>query len=178
MAPQSISSGTSATDKPGITQARLKELLHYDLETGAFTWLVSKKGPGAAAGRTAGSTRYDGYIQIKLDGRKYWAHRLVWMWLYGFWPDQNIDHIDGNPSNNAISNLRDVSQAWNIHNIRKDKPRNASNLPRGVYQINGGNFYARIRSNGTLHLGTFATIQEAQTAYLKARIARHPGYVA
>lgn len=172
-------SDVNSTSRPELTQAQLRTILSYDIETGAFTWLVSKKGPGAFAGRRAGSTRHDGYIQIKLEGRKYWAHRLVWLWMYGFWPDQNIDHIDGNPSNNAISNLRDVSQSFNVHNIRKEKSGKTSGLPRGVSLNPYGNYIARIRATGfNAHIGTFKTITEAELAYKNARIERHPGFVA
>ena len=153
------------------------EQLAYDPSTGDFRWLVSKKGPGAKAGAVAGWRNRDGYVCIKLGQHKVFAHRLAWLVTRGSWPEHFIDHIDGNPSNNRIVNLRDVPQALNIHNVRRDKSGKTSGLPRGVKK-NGNGFAARIRSGGkSLHIGQFATIGEASTAYQAARARLHAGFV-
>ena len=124
-----------------ITAESLRCLLAYDSATGLFTWKVSKKGPGARGGSVAGWKRPDGYMSIKLNGRKYFAHRLAWLYFHGDWPRHGIDHIDGDGSHNAIANLRDVPQALNVHNIRRDKSNKTSELPRGVKR-NGPNYSA------------------------------------
>jgi len=101
------------TDKI-ISQARLKELLEYNADTGVFIW-VSARG-GRLQGSTAGYNDTRGYVKISADGAKHWAHRLVWLYMFGKWPKYNIDHIDRNPRNNALSNLRDIPQSFNSFN--------------------------------------------------------------
>ncbi|MDD0156969.1 HNH endonuclease signature motif containing protein, partial [Shigella flexneri] len=69
-----------------------------------------------AVGKVAGTISY-GYNAINIDGVRYFAHRLAWLYVYGEWPKQEIDHIDRNRRNNAISNLRDVSRVVNALNV-------------------------------------------------------------
>lgn len=82
-----------------LTHARLRELLDYNAETGVFTWRVSRQGH-CKAGSAAGARRHDGYIRICVDQRRVWGHRLAWFYVHGEWPSQQIDHINGNPSDN------------------------------------------------------------------------------
>ncbi|HHK4055192.1 TPA: hypothetical protein ACQSSJ_005219, partial [Pseudomonas aeruginosa] len=72
-----------------LTQERLKELLRYDTETGEFTWLA-RKGSRALVGSKAGSNDGQGYIRIAIDGRRYRAHRLAWLYCYGKWPAAQV----------------------------------------------------------------------------------------
>lgn len=83
-----------------LTLDRLKELLHYDPETGVFTWL-SNRG-SAKVGETAGR-KTDYYVQIKINRRSYMAHRLAWFYMQGTWPKDQIDHKDLNKANNVFS---------------------------------------------------------------------------
>src|SRR5215510_1403832 len=94
-----------------IEHAELKKLLSYDEKTGLFRWRVPRK--GSERGRV-GSYNL-GYIDIRLLGRKYWAHRLAWFYVYGRWPSL-LDHINRVKSDNRISNLREVSQKENCNN--------------------------------------------------------------
>lgn len=161
-----------------LTAETLRALLEYDPETGVFKWRVSRKGPGAKAGGAAGWTRSDGYVSIKINGHKHWAHRLAWLYVYGAWPQHGIDHIDGNSRNNAIVNLRDVPHVVNLHNVRRERSNKTSGLPKGVKR-NGRGYAARITAHGkTLSLGQFATPQEARSAYEVAKAIYHEGYVA
>jgi len=156
-----------------VTQARLHEILSYDPETGIFTWKcrVSR----TAAGSVAGTVRANGYLRIKFDRSLFYAHRLAWLYVYGTVPIGYIDHIDGNPGNNAISNLRDVSQLINAQNIRRPKSHNKSTGVLGVNK-NGSKFRAKICVNGLhKHLGCFLTPEEAHEAYLKAKRLLHVG---
>lgn len=103
----------STTDEDG-----LRKSLSYDPSSGLLTWL-----PGTRfAGRTAGYTTKRGHLIITRTGVTFLAHRVAWFLYYGNWPSKGIDHIDGDPSNNRIENLRDVGQSDNNRNkcLRKD----------------------------------------------------------
>ena len=103
-----------------LTQERLKELLHYEADTGVFIWSSARGSSGA--GRIAGSLRPDGYRQIQVNGKSYQEHRLAWLYAYGEFPSGKkclIDHIDGNKTNNRLDNLRACSDFENQRNTRK-----------------------------------------------------------
>jgi hypothetical protein len=140
--------------------ARLRARLSYDTETGEFRWRTT--------GKLAGSPDEDGYLRIGIDGRRYRAHRLAWFYVHGEWPDLWIDHIDGVPSNNAIANLRQVTNAENQQN--RAMQRNNKSGYRGVSQTAAGKWAATIR-RGAAHtyLGIFDCPKEASTAYEAAR---------
>lgn len=105
--------------KAMITQARLRELFHYDEQTGDFTW---KKSRGAVrAGDIAGCDNGIGYRSIGVDMAKHYSHRLAWIYVYGEIRTQVIDHINGDGCDNRISNLRAISQSENCKNRRINK---------------------------------------------------------
>ena len=89
-----------------LTAERLREVMSYDPETGVLTWRkkTGRKGR-VVVGRAAGNYDPDGYICVRIDRKNYKAHRLAWLYVYGTWPDNRIDHIDGIKDNNAITNL-------------------------------------------------------------------------
>lgn len=154
-----------------IIQARLHELLSYDPETGVMRWRVNK-GPVKAGDVAGNPTR--GYLQLMVDGHMTFVHRFIWFYVHGTWPIGNIDHIDGNRSNNRIANLRDVSQAMNIQNERKPRSNNKSGF-LGV-KANRGLWKAEISINGkTKFLGRFKTPEEAHQVYVEAKRRLHPG---
>ena len=108
-----------------INQEQLKELLHYDPETGVFRWkgtLGSRaKGSRAKAGDVAGSAYSTGYVCIRIFNKVYYAHRLAWLYTCGEFPEDQIDHINGLRDDNRIINLRAVTQAENARNLRLRK---------------------------------------------------------
>ena len=106
-----------------ITQKELKEFLSYDSNTGVFIWKVSRG--KASPGKIAGCLDAYGYSRIKIRGKDYKAHRLAWLYVYGVWPEAQIDHINHNESDNRIKNLRDVDSFDNCRN-RKFSSRNSS----------------------------------------------------
>ena len=150
-----------------LTQERLKELLQYDPDTGIFTWRVSPRA-NVEAGRKAGTTCARGYVIISLKRRLYRAHRLAWLYVYGVWPEKEIDHINRCPSDNRITNLRPADRFLNTQNVglRRD---NASGH-RGVgFQKGIGKWRARIQVNKQkITLGCFADKKDAIAAYQNA----------
>ncbi|WP_353511490.1 HNH endonuclease signature motif containing protein [Escherichia sp. 10290] len=104
-----------------------------------------------------------------MDGVRYFAHRLAWLYVYGEWPKQEIDHIDRNRRNNAISNLRDVSRVVNALNVG---PRNSNAGIKGVTFCQARNqWQAQINVSGkNITLGRFNTIDEAAIAYKAANM--------
>lgn len=100
-----------------LTQARLKELLHYDPETGHFTWIKSLS-PKIKTGSRAGTIKEGKYIRIKVEGNFYYAHRLAFLYMTGEYPEE-IDHDDRNGLNNKWDNLLNRSHMQNMRNVGK-----------------------------------------------------------
>lgn len=154
-----------------LTVARLKSLLHYDPETGVFTRRVART--NAPAGSIAGSKRDDGYLTIYI-GHAYTSHRLAWFYFYDRWPASQIDHINGNRSDNRISNLREVTRSQNSQNIGGAYRNNVSSGLLGAYRHEKGKWHARIQLNGKANsLGLFDTPEAAHAAYLAAKAVIH-----
>jgi HNH endonuclease len=144
-----------------LTQAILKELLHYNAETGVFTWLKHRK--STKKGAVAGYLRKNGYILIGIFGKLCPAHRLAWLYVHGEIPSKFIDHKDCNPSNNAIGNLRLATNSENQFNtkLRKDNTSGFKGVKR-----NGSGFQASAKIGKFCHcLGTYKTAEEASSAY-------------
>jgi HNH endonuclease/AP2 domain len=153
-------------DKPKLTQARLRELLHYDPGTGEFHWRVCKR-QGHQAGDIAGCRMRSEYWAIHIDGRNYRAHQLAWLYMKGEWGRPVIDHRDGNPFNNRWRNLRLASHANNAAN----RPRLRSNSSgfTGVSFDRRGNWMAQITKQGRRYfIGRYGSAQEAHEAYVTA----------
>lgn len=159
-----------------LTQARLQELLNYDPETGFFTWRVSRQG-NSKAGDRAGWQRKDGYVRIKVAQHSEWAHRLAWLYVYGSWPLNQIDHINGDPSDNRIANLRDVEPRINMQNERKGRRRKCGGSLIGAHWSTvWSRWKSSISTDGkSVHLGWFDTEQEAHNAYVVAKRRFHDG---
>jgi len=99
-----------------LTQDALKGLLDYNVSTGDFYW--KKRRSGVSKQLKAGWKENNGYWRIKIDGVKYQAHRLAWLYTTGNWPKDQIDHIDGDRLNNSIFNLRVVDNQTNCCNTQ------------------------------------------------------------
>lgn len=155
-----------------LDQANLKQHLQYDQETGVFIRLQCKAGqikPGSIAGKVGNR----GYLQIKLLGKMYQAHRLAWLYCYGRFPDDLIDHIDHDTLNNRIDNLREVNANGNMHNYIKPN----SNNKLGYLGVSacGNKLQAEIKTYGKRkYLGSFNTPEEAHAAYVVAKRELHP----
>ena len=132
-----------------LTQKRAKELLDYDPETGLLTWKVNKRGRGAKVGGKAGSNCINGYLYVGIDSKRLLIHRVVWLWYYGYFPENDIDHINRVRSDNRICNLREVSRSCNNHN--SCVPTSNTSGIKGVGAYKGG-FRAYTEISGSFKL--------------------------
>jgi hypothetical protein len=121
-----------------------------------------------------GSPNQLGYIIVSINRHRYLAHRLAWFMHYGYWPTGVIDHINMNPADNRISNLRDTTRRVNQENRRKAQ-QNSSTKLLGAFKYKNG-FRSQIKAKGVLYnLGVFPTAEEAHEAYVKAKRKYHEG---
>lgn len=97
-----------------LTQKRLKEVLAYNPSTGVFRWRES--GRGRKADLSAGTLNSHGYLQIRIDRKIHLVHRLVFLYVDGYLPENGVDHKDRNKTNNRRDNLREVSNQCNLRN--------------------------------------------------------------
>ena len=151
-----------------ITQERLKEVLFYSPRTGLFRWRISLR--HGCINKIAGSRRRDGYICIRIDKRRYYAHRLAWFYMTGKWVPE-IDHEDRNSSN------KDKTHSDNISNSKQSK-RSVTGL-RGATPFRDGRYVAQIcYRRKRIHLGYYNSAEEAHQVYLrKYRELRGEEYV-
>jgi hypothetical protein len=143
---------------------RLRELFHYDPETGWFTYKVHRS--PKRIGTRAGSPSGHGYRKIGFDYIRIYEHQAAWLYVYDEWPPE-VDHRNGDRSYNALGNLRIVSHSQN--NAGKPSTVGISGA-RGVYlNRRTMRWFAKIQVQGhAKQIGTFNTIEEAHEAYLKA----------
>lgn len=152
-----------------LSVERLKAVLHYDPDTGIFTWLVTLSNR-AVAGNEAGTIIHHGYRAINIDGRRHLAHRLAWLYMTGEWP-KIIDHRDRDTGNNRFKNLRNGTQRLNNQNL--GMRRNNTTGFIGVTKQKHG-FVAQISHMGiNRNIGSYSTAEEASDAYHKAKKELH-----
>ena len=160
----------AATD---LSAERLRELLDYDPETGVFTQKTQTSNR-VKVGDTVGSPEGSGYLAVRISGHRHKCHRLAWLYVYGRFPINCIDHINGLRTDNRITNLREATHSENAQNraIRKDSPTGLV----GVEPPNGSlrSWRAHIRANGKqIQLGSFKSEGLAYAAYLAAKAQLH-----
>ncbi len=153
-----------------LTAERLKELVQYNPETGVFTRKTDRG--GYKAGEVMGATSHRGYMKIGVDMRRYYAHRLAWLYVYGEMP-KVVDHINGNTSDNRLSNLRNVDQAGNLQNMKRMNRKNTSGFT-GVSKKRNKWTAAMSLNDARVYIGTFKTKEEAYAAYVDAKRILHP----
>ena len=150
----------------GLDQAALQRLLNYDPMTGIFTW---KGRHGVKEGKVAGYVEIAGYVVIMVGRRCYRAHRLAWLYVYGYFPDE-VDHIHGDKQYNRISELREASRSQQTANakIRSD---NTSGFKGVTWHRAARRWMAQITCGGrAIYLGLFDSPAAAHAAYIaKAR---------
>ena len=153
-----------------ITHEHLNSVLSYDGESGLFTWKVANR--NVSIGDAAGRKDKDGYRIIRINRRDYRAHRLAWFYVHGRWPEHQIDHKNGDPTDNRIANLREATNSQNGFN--KPAMRNNKTGMKGVAPGRNGKFRAQIAVAGKIHhLGHFDTAEAAAKAYAAAALRLH-----
>lgn len=155
-----------------VTRDELLDLVHYDSEAGTFTWKVRRCGT-KGIGMPAGGHDSKGYSRIKINGKHYLSHRLAWLYVYGRWPDDMIDHINGVRDDNRIHNLR---EATNIENCRNQSRRrsNTSGIKGVSWDKSEGKWKAYCVMNGKFcNLGYYTRISDAEEAVKNFREKNH-----
>lgn len=159
-----------------LTAERARELFDYDPDTGDLTWKVSLSSR-APIGRVVNTRHGDGYYCVCIDRKMYLAHRIIWLIVYGKWPDKLIDHVNGNKCDNRLCNLRKATHSENGWNsgIRTN---NTSGFKGVCKHHKCGKWLARIRiGNGVRkHLGLFDTPEAANAAYRRAAEEHHGAF--
>ena len=156
-----------------ITQEQLKTLLNYEPETGDFYW-KRKPNKRLPSGTKAGAN-VNSYIRITIDGKGYGAHRLAWLYVHGKHPTDQIDHINGNPLDNRIVNLREATLFENAQNIKRPQKNNKHGYLGITFDKRKNLWRARIGVNGTRrYIGKFKSPEDAYKAYLSAKRDMHP----
>lgn len=168
--------------KPEIPVTELRELFTHDTSTGQLWWksrpreaFSSNRAWNAFNTRFSGKLAFtyvdtNGYYVGTLYGVNYFAHRILWALHYGVWPTQTIDHINGNPSDNSISNLREVSHAENLKN-QKIAANNTSGVIGVLWHRRDQKWYAQIKvAKKRIFLGYFGSIADAIIARRDAEV--------
>jgi len=181
--------------KECVSIETLRTLVSYDPATGTLTWLPRRPGhfrgsqKVSARAAAAWNTRYagtpalasierSGYGHGDLMGERYKAHRVAWALHYGSWPDLPIDHINGNPADNRIENLRQATGSENMRNQRISSA-NKSGVTGVCWAAHRDKWSAQIKMDGRkIHLGLFTSLDEAAAARKAAerRYGFHPNH--
>jgi hypothetical protein len=148
-----------------LTATQVRQFLNYNPKTGEFTWKALFGNSSKTIGSVAGTKSR--YVRIRLFYKFYLAHRLAYLYMTGVWPDEEIDHINGDGLDNRWSNLRPATHTQNMMNSRK---RMKNGLPKGVSRHKrSGKYQAHIRVNKeSISLGLFTSTQTAHIAYALA----------
>jgi hypothetical protein len=154
-----------------ITQDQVRDLFEY--RDGELYWKINKG--RVKIGDKASAIDSHGYLRTSINGKLHKNHRIIFLMFNGYLPDC-IDHIDGNPSNNRVENLRKATLSQNQHNAKTPKTNTSG--------IKGVNWYKRdkkwcvqLRVNGKKkHFGYYDSIEAAKLAIQKARVALHGAF--
>lgn len=156
-----------------VTAELVRELLDYDPQTGIFTRKIrtaQRHQVGDRADFIIKSGRKAGYRRVAVRSQRFLAHRVAWLYVYGEWPNQDIDHINQNKGDNRIENLRLADDCLNQQNIDPAQVNSISGL-RGAHQHpQTGKFRVRIGFERKYYqIGLFKTKERAHQAYVVAK---------
>lgn len=147
----------------------LRDRYNYNPETGIFTHARTRL--GVTGGRVSGCDNGRGYLRVTLDGKVYYAHRLAWLYVHGEMPKCQIDHINGNPRDNRIANLRLATSKENAWN-KSAAQSNSKTKVRGVSWHSKAQKWQAFF--GKKYLGLFESIESAKEAHIAAWNAANP----
>ena len=148
-----------------VTQEELRRRFHYDPDTGIFTWRVNHR--SARRGDIVGTINGAGYRNVSIDRKQYLTHRLIFLYMRGYFPEHCVDHIDGDRSNNRWSNLREVSYSCNNRN-KSTPPVNTSGIRGVCWNARKKKWMAYIYYNGNKTLCNTVSLYEAVCARFAA----------
>lgn len=163
-----------------LTHQKLREALDYNPGTGVFVRKETTSfNPKVKVGGVAGFQYSNGYLGIRVGGKRYLAHRLAWFYSTGSWPVGELDHINGKRDDNRIENLRVATRSLNMANIHA--PSKSKSGVRGVcFDKATGRWIAHLQLNGKFkNLGRFDSIDAASAARQEAHqkaFGLHSGY--
>ena len=151
-----------------LKQKRVKELLDYNPDTGVFTWKVVRGGrnPGDIAGSKTGG----GYQIISVDNKRYLASRLAWLFMEGYFPEYDCDHINRIKTDNRWKNIRHVSRQCNRRNSGR-RTDNTSGITGVYWDKQCDKWKAAIGIDGKLKsIGVFKDFTDAVKARWKVEV--------
>ena len=175
--------------KPLPSPELLRKLLRYEPDTGKLFWrerdrelfetnksfsIWNKRN----ANRETGTINAHGYVLVRVSGSSYPAHRVAWAIYHGKWPKNDIDHINGNRTDNRICNLRDVTRSENMKNAKMRSDNTSGYMGISWFKARK-KWHPQIKHNGKLiHLGFFDSLDEAIAARKDAevRYGYHPNH--
>lgn len=156
---------------PSFTREWLRSVIHYDPLVGLFMW--RRRSGRAFVGNFSTKRDSYGYIQVMIEKRLYSAHRLAWFYVFGEWPELEIDHRNGIRSDNRLANLRVAMREQNQQN-RALGANNKSGFLGVYYDAATGSWVAQITAFGKQkRLGSRGTPEAAYTLYLSAKAVDH-----
>lgn len=160
----------SSINKKLIPIDVLRDLLSYNPDTGILSWRTSRR--GCKMDRTICSTDSSGYRQIRVCGGRYQEHILVWFYVTGQWPRDEIDHINLNKIDNRFKNLREAPRRLNAANrpVRRDAKSGVKGVYQsGFYKNGDAAWIAYITVNRKqMYLGRYRSKEVAHNAYVAA----------
>lgn len=157
-----------------ITAEELRQRLDYNPETGIFTWkTLPANSTAASIGGAAGCLWGAGYRMIVMKPKRYLAHRLAWLYVYGKWPDKYLDHINRDPSDNRIANLREATTRENQLNTAPGK----SGVKGVAWHKQHQKWSTQLWVEGRrIFLGLYDNVADAAAHYTWARISYDRSY--
>lgn len=152
---------------------RVRECFDYNQDTGVFIWKIRTSNRIRVGDPTGCISTTDGYMYIRLDRRNHVAHRLAWAFVHGYFPPDDVDHINGIRSDNRIGNLREASRAENGQN-RKTSSNNKSGVKGVCRHQKSGKWRAQVHFEGKQHFfGLYDSLECASEAARAGREKLH-----